>query len=63
MKWKTALLAAAGLLAGANVFLGNRQLIVDRDTMCCSKLPDAFEGKKIMLMADLHRKSVGKGPL
>lgn len=60
MKWKTALLAAAGMLAGANVFLGNRQLIVDRDTMYCSKLPDAFEGKKIMLMADLHRKKFGK---
>ena len=54
------MLAAAGMLAGANAFLGNRQLIVDRDTMYCSKLPDAFEGKKIMLMADLHRKKFGK---
>ena len=60
MKWKTAMLAAGTLLAGFNAFLGNRQLIVDKEIMYTAKLPDAFEGKKILLLADLHCKKFGK---
>lgn len=60
MKWKTALLAAGTLLAGVNALLGNRQLIVDEETIYSRKLPDVFDGKKILLLADLHRKKFGK---
>ena len=60
MKWKTALLTAGTVLAGVNVLLGNRQLIVDEGVMYSRKLPEAFEGKKILLLADLHRKKFGR---
>ncbi len=60
MKWKTALLAAGSLFAGINAFLGNRQLIVEKEVMYSRKLPAAFEGMKVMLISDLHRKKFGK---
>ena len=60
MKWKTALLAAGSLFAGINAFLGNRQLIVEKEVMYSRKLPEAFEGMKVMLISDLHRKQFGK---
>ncbi|MBE6868848.1 MAG: metallophosphoesterase [Ruminococcus albus] len=60
MKWKTALLAAGALFAGFNAFLGNRQLVVAKEVVYSRKLPDSFEGLKVMLLADLHHKKFGK---
>lgn len=54
------MLAAAAGLGGLNALLGNRQLLVEEGTMYSRKLPEAFEGKKILLLADLHRKKFGK---
>ena len=61
MKWMTALFAAGTMLAGINAFLGNRQLIIEKDIMYSHKLPEIFEGRKILLLADLHKKKFGRG--
>lgn len=60
MKWTTALLTAGGLLAGLNTLLCNRQLRIEEEVMYSRRLPQAFEGEKILLLADLHRKKFGK---
>ena len=60
MKWKTALLAAGSMFAGINAFLGNRQLVLDKEVVYSRKLPESFEGLKVMLLADLHHKKFGK---
>jgi hypothetical protein len=60
MKWKTALLAAGSLFAGINAFLGNRQLVVSKEVVYSRKLPESFDGLKVLLLADLHHKTFGK---
>lgn len=60
MKWKTALLAAGSMFAGINALLGNRQLVLDKEVVYSRKLPESFEGLKVMLLADLHHKKFGK---
>ncbi|SFC46498.1 metallophosphoesterase [Ruminococcus albus] len=60
MKWKTALLAAGSMFAGINALLGNRQLVLDKEVVYSRKLPESFEGMKVMLLADLHHKKFGK---
>ena len=47
-------------MAGINAFLGNRQLIIDEDIMYSRKLPEVFEGRKILLISDLHKKRFGR---
>ncbi|MBP1534648.1 MAG: metallophosphoesterase [Ruminococcus sp.] len=61
MKWITALLAAGAALAGVSCLTGNRQLSVEEETVYCRSLPENFEGLRIVLIADLHKKKFGKG--
>ncbi len=59
MSFKT----VAGLLltfVGAGYFLiANREVKVTNAELECSKLPDSFEGKKILVISDLHKKRYG----
>lgn len=49
----------AAIAAGAYFLVQNRQLKIEKYDMINDKLPAAFEGKKIILLADLHRKRYG----
>ena len=59
MSFKT----VTGLLltfVGAGYFLiANREVRVTNKKLECSKLPDSFEGKKILVLSDLHKKRYG----
>lgn len=59
MKWITALLTAGAMFAGMNTLLCNRQLELQEELVYSPRLPAAFEGKKILLLADLHHKKFG----
>lgn len=52
-------LVAAGLFLGGYCLISNRQLRVNNYTLKCEKLPESFVGKKILLIADLHKKRYG----
>ena len=60
MKWITALLASGAALLGINSIMGNRQLSVRQETVFLKTLPENFEGLRIVLIADLHRKQFGR---
>lgn len=60
MKWITALLASGAALLGINSLMGNRQLSVEQETVFVRSLPDNFEGLRIVLIADLHKKKFGR---
>ena len=53
----------SGLLltfVGAGYFLiANREVTVTNKTLECAKLPDSFDGKKILVLSDLHKKRYG----
>ena len=50
----------AGLcLGGLYLLVSNRQVKETYYDVYCNKLPDAFEGKKILLLSDLHKKRYG----
>lgn len=59
MSFKT----VTGLLltfVGAGYFLiANREVRVTSKKLECAKLPDSFEGKKILVLSDLHKKRYG----
>ena len=60
MKIRYRLLTAAAVCFSAGYMLvSNRQLRVNKYTMKLNKLPESFEGKKILLIADLHKKRYG----
>ncbi len=60
MKIRYKLLAAVGICFTAGYMLiSNRQLRVNKYSMKVSKLPDSFDEKKILLIADLHKKRYG----
>ena len=45
---------------GAGYFLiANREVKVTNRVLECAKLPESFEGKKILVMSDLHKKRYG----
>lgn len=60
MRWMTALLTAGAMFAGLKTLLCNRQLELQEEVMYSRSLPAEFEGRKILLLADLHRKTFGK---
>ena len=58
MSYKLPLFAAAAFLGGY-MLISNRQLRVNEYELKVSKLPENFVGKKILLLADLHKKRYG----
>lgn len=54
------LLAAAGITAAFEWLFVNRYLSVDRYRLSSPRLPEGFEGKRIVLLADLHSKKFGR---
>ena len=44
---------------GGYCLISNRQIKQSKYTICCKKLPSSFEGKKILLISDLHKKRYG----
>lgn len=58
MSYKLPLFAAAAFLGGY-MLISNRQLRVNKYELKVSKLPENFVGKKILLLADLHKKRYG----
>jgi predicted MPP superfamily phosphohydrolase len=58
MSYKLPLFAAAAFLGGY-MLISNRQLRVNKYELKVSKLPESFAGKKILLLADLHKKRYG----
>ncbi len=45
---------------GAGFFLvNNREVKVSKRELYCSKLPESFEGKKLLILSDLHKKRYG----
>lgn len=58
MSYKLPLFAAAAFLGGY-MLISNRQLRVNKYELKVSKLPKNFVGKKILLLADLHKKRYG----
>lgn len=60
MRFITSILTAVGMTAAFDWLFANRYLSVDRYDLCSSSLPEGFEGKKIVLLADLHGKKFGK---
>lgn len=60
MKLLGSLLAACGITAAFQWLFVNRYLSVDRYRLSSPRLPEGFEGKKIVLLADLHGKKFGK---
>lgn len=47
-------------LVGAGYFLiANREVRVTNAELSCVKLPDSFEGKKLLILSDLHKKRYG----
>ena len=46
-------------LAGGYFLVQNRQLKVRNYTISVEKLPESFDGKKILLLSDLHKKRYG----
>lgn len=58
MSYKLPLFAAAAFLGGYMI-ISNRQLRVNKYELKVSKLPENFIGKKILLLADLHKKRYG----
>ena len=53
------LISAASIIAAGYALISNRQLRVTEYNMPVSKLPKSFDGKKILLIADLHKKRYG----
>ena len=53
--------AAASAALGAYCLVQNRQLVTDNYDVYVRKLPDGFEGKKILHISDLHKKRYGDG--
>ena len=51
---RSAVIAAAGWF-----IVQNRQLKVSQYKVSCPKLPESFNGKKILLLSDLHKKRYG----
>ena len=58
MSYKLPLFAAAAFVGGYTL-ISNRQLRVNNYTLRADKLPKGFVGKKILLLADLHKKRYG----
>ena len=58
MSYKLPLFAAAAFLGGY-MLISNRQLRVNKYELKVSKLPKNIVGKKILLLADLHKKRYG----
>lgn len=58
MSYKLPLFAAAAFLGGY-MLISNRQLRVNEYELKVSKLPENFVSKKILLLADLHKKRYG----
>ncbi len=57
LKTVSGLLAA---LVGAGYFLiNNREITLTKSELECAKLPDSFDGKKILVLSDLHKKRYG----
>lgn len=47
-------------LVGAGYFLiANREVRVTNTDLVCDKLPESFEGKKLLVLSDLHKKRYG----
>lgn len=55
----TKLIIPSVLTLGAYCLVENRQLTVTECDISSPKLPESFQGKKILLIADLHRKRYG----
>ena len=58
MSYKLPLFAAAAFVGGYTL-ISNRQLRVNKYELKVPKLPESFAGKKILLLADLHKKRYG----
>ncbi len=53
------LVSAAVVFSAGYALISNRQLRVSKYNMPVCKLPKSFDGKKILLIADLHKKRYG----
>lgn len=60
MKLLTSILTAVGITAAFSTLFGNRYLSVDKYVTVCRRLPKGANGKKIVLLADLHKKKFGR---
>lgn len=60
-KLKTAGAVCAAAALSAYCFVQNRQLVTDEYTVSCKKLPESFEGVKLLHLSDLHKKRYGDG--
>ncbi len=60
MKNKTKLAIAAGFFAAAGIYIHDRQLDVHRITVRHERLPEGFEGARVLHLSDLHSKTFGE---
>lgn len=60
MKNLTKLLIAAGFFASAGIYIHDRQLDVHRITVRHERLPEGFEGARVLHLSDLHSKTFGE---
>lgn len=62
MKKRTKAAIGAAVLAAAGwVLVQNRMLVTDELTLTVPDLPEAFDGKRILHISDLHKKRYGEG--
>lgn len=60
-KIKTAGAIGLATALSAYCFVQNSMLVADIYTVKCKKLPESFEGVKILHLSDLHKKRYGDG--
>lgn len=59
MSVKKIAVRSAAIVAAGWFLVENRQLKVSEYKVSCPKLPESFDGKKILLLSDLHKKRYG----
>ena len=49
----------AAFVAAGYFLVNNREITLTKKDLECAKLPDSFDGKKILVLSDLHKKRYG----
>lgn len=59
MSLKTVSGLLAAFVAAGYFVVNNREITVTKKDLECSRLPESFDGKKILVLSDLHKKRYG----